>query len=206
MNPTTLQVQGSGFGTEVPNEISSAEAATLFGLTGATPDDAKLVCWNGHEFEVIAAEISAHPWQEQFSIGGSFIEERGAAEYVMEMYYPIDHRTTAEDWQGALAAEPNEWNDGWLPKWDADVPLDHEHALLSAVSQAFEEEGATLRQAHDQATHDADVSESARPTLASTRHTLAAFDRFRRMVKAHIIDACQTHPCLLYTSPSPRDS
>ena len=149
--------------------------------------------WNGHEFEVIPTGFIKDDGKLWWRL-----KYQTAHEQSMTCYFPLDQRTTAKDWHGAIGAESNEFNDAWLQVWDPDVPIDHEHALLSAVSHAFQDEEANLRATHDNAIHGAIVSDSGRPALATARQTLAAFIRFRGMVKTHI--------CLLYTSPSPRDS
>ena len=129
MKPTKAPTFQDYFEAKLPEGATREDATSLVALHGSTPDDALFVCWNGHRFEVIEGNVTLN--REDAS--ANFTEgPEHFYEYLMSAHFPLDQRTTAEDWNGALAARPNEFNDGWLPKWDPDVPLDHEHALLSA--------------------------------------------------------------------------
>ena len=93
------------------------------------------VLWNGHEFEVIPLKYIAHNsrlWFYDLAVEDVY-------ELSMHFYFPIDPRTVAKDWRGAIKAYPNETNDAWLPEHcDNDHMMDREVELRSGLVSVFQ--------------------------------------------------------------------
>ena len=124
------------------------------------------VYWNGHEFETVEIRFRHIPDIPLAHITPVRDETHEAQ---MEMYFPIDLRTVRKDWDGALKAKHNEYDDGWLPDWDNDAMADYEKELKGAVVNEFQEtiDGLQVK-----------VNESTNATVRAT-----AVSRHLRMVE-----------------------
>ena len=95
------------------------------------------VYWNGHEFETVEIKFLHRP---DADIPFAHIQpaDSDTHEAQMELYYPIDLRTERSDWDRAIKAKANEYNDAWLPDWDNDAMVDYEKELKGAVVNEFQ--------------------------------------------------------------------
>ena len=186
-----------------------------------------VAAWNGHEFEAIQVKATYSAEYQVFSIKPVVSEGTEGDDYPvsseeqsMVLYYPIDPRMIRSDVAGATFVFPNADNDGWLfGHCDKDYMIDHEYKLLAAVTSSFERQDALLHnelmESYSSALANNDNSNRLDVQLA--RQTYRDLGRFREDVKAAVLSEArmrfigwyQTNPntpCLLYTSPSPRDS
>ena len=76
------------------------------------------VAWTGLSFEVVAARVQEKQgdnwWVHLSSVEGG--TSTHPIETAMWVYYPIDQRSKAKDWQGAIRQFLNEEKDAWLPE------------------------------------------------------------------------------------------
>ena len=95
------------------------------------------VAWNGHQFEVV--RLHAEFREEKTRI--YLLVEDEPHEFRMQMYFPVDPRTTVTDWDGAIDAVANSDNDGWLPiPCHNQYMTDREIELRSGIVAAFQPE------------------------------------------------------------------
>ena len=111
----------------------------------SVPGTNKIVMWNGHSFEVLAARfvdrdsnmaIALYPAQVE---GETYVPP--PSEYYMHLYSPLDEHTDEKDWQGAIKAKLNKAGTAWVPEHaNKNWHRDYEWALQSAVTTAFQSE------------------------------------------------------------------
>ena len=162
MTPTThLRVGFNDTTITTPEEAYAKYGAVFDG-------NPYVAAWNGHEFELVGITAVYWGWHSTpmvvvTSVAGTPTENG------MIVHYPIDPRMTAADVRGATRAYANETNDGWLfAHTDADHHHDHEHLLLSAVSEAFDEEERKLHKELMQAVYRS-TRHSRRPAWSPHR-------------------------------------
>ena len=138
---------GAGFIITTPDIVhgsrglTKAEMYAMLNIPGLTES---AVFWNGHEFEICGLKLlhdNSNPQQgwEVRMWHNNFAER--TAEYVMQVYFPIDPRTNEKDWRGAKHAYANETNTGWLPEHcKPEHHHDHELRLMDVVMAVFQPE------------------------------------------------------------------
>lgn len=111
--------------------LTIEELVNKVGLPGSTQTKARVPVWNGHEFEILDADVNPYP---QLSFHG------GHWEGGMTFYGPIDPRMTEKDVAGATIAYTNEDGTAWLfAHCDNDAMIDYEKELVAAVVGEFAE-------------------------------------------------------------------
>ena len=117
-------------------EINEArEGYKLYAIAGER--DANLyrefAAWNGHQFEVVKGSIRFSYEYDEYHP-----DDKHDHEATFTLFHPIDQRTEADDWEGAIAAYPNETNTAWLPRRASKgYHHDHEDRLWAAVVTRF---------------------------------------------------------------------
>ena len=200
MQPTKTTIGGAGSARfDYTTDEERAQILKNIYIPGTT----LIAVYNGHEFETVEPELID-------SRGRLFVSLQDAptVEYLMEIHYPHDPRIELVDVKGATRAYANPNNDGWLFEHrDEDAMSDHEDVLEAvAVSKFISEiDGAQVK-----------VNEATNNTVRAgvvTTHRLLT--EFRDDVVATVVASArekhigwydQNQTCLLYTSPSPRDS
>ena len=142
--------------TIVPRSALSDENGSVYvphadGLTERLVHDAlavpgernRCVAWNGHEFELAPFIIdTASPYDGKWGIilaAWDFDNNPlGVLEWHVKVYWPIDPRTNATDWRGAIKAYLNKEKTAWLPEHcDADHMHDREVEIVAVLRSVF---------------------------------------------------------------------
>ena len=112
-----------------------------------------LVAWNGQSFEVLTCiietsqEDNAGVWQIRISDTEIDLVLTHTFEASMHVYYPIDQRSKAKDWQGAIRQFLNEEKDAWLPEHcTVDFHYDRELTVEGIARSLFGGEIENLQQ------------------------------------------------------------
>ena len=181
MKPATIDAGDGGLSLPIADAAEDIDSLLEdYCIPGSTADKALLAAWNGHKFEVLEGEA-----ESTRSVNFSNYTH----EYKHFVYYPIDRRTTAKDWAGAIAAKHNEDGTAWLPDWDKDYHIDHEFRLQAAVTTAFERQMHTLHKTLRTANYSALLSSTSesRDAFGAASRAYDNLGNFREDVKAQVL-------------------
>ena len=166
-------------------------------LAGSTEKDARIVGWNGHEFEVL--NFSLDRFTVRDGIGTAVLRSKHQDEHPWEQgmtaYYPIDPRMTEADITSATVAYANADNTGWLfAHCDADFHLDHEDRLQGAVSAAFESEIERANKVFRDAVYDCFLvnDRGNQAAVFAWNRLIHNLNKFRDDVKRAVVAEAQT--------------
>ena len=194
MTPATTKMNDeSGFSIVSPVENPTLEdAAKLFSLANERPSDEYhwIAAWNGHEFELVSALLTARSGRSEHYIFGQANKGDDALESEMIIHYPIDPRMTVKDIAGARIPEHNEDGTAWIFKHcDPDFHIDHEFKLQAAVTTAFERQMHALHKTLRTSVYSALLSSTSasRDAYGAASRAYDALGNFREDVKAAVL-------------------
>ena len=138
MTPSKTHTIEHATEVDIPQGLTEKEAVKAALGPGGITTPYWGVYWNGHQFETVDVKFYYTPDHP----GGPYARiqppDEAPHEPQMELYYPIDLRTERSDWDRAIKAKANEYNDAWLPDWDNDAMVDYEKELKGAVVNEFQ--------------------------------------------------------------------
>ena len=169
---------------KVPKGTTIADATKLVSLPGSTPENAAVVVWNGHIFEVLSGvRVDLDAENDDHDVMVVFWRDHPPVEYIMTLHYPVAGHTNEGDWKNAIKAEANA-EGAWEPVWDDGDHHDHEELLSAAARNRFSGlvEEATVKLA--EATNA--------PARREAKAPLSALQDFRDEVEATVVAEART--------------
>ena len=140
-SPQTLVVVADDSTDFDVSQVSTEDQ--IYGTFEVPGSPKSCVAWNGHEFEVISLSVHARSpggleWGIEIAVSDENDNWTNLVESFMRVYYPIDPRTNATDWRGAVRAYLNKAKTHWLPEHcDEDYMRDREVEIIAVLRSTF---------------------------------------------------------------------